>query len=45
MTRLVSEGEVKELYPGLFVQITDTLYDSKIGVVTEEGSPAPSLIA
>ncbi len=45
MSRLVLEGQVQELYPGLFVQITDTLYDSKVGVVTEEDSPAPSLIA
>jgi len=30
MARLVSDGEVQELYPGLFVQITDTLYDPRI---------------
>ncbi len=43
MARLVADGQVEELYPGMFVQVTDTLYDERTGVRTT-GDPPPNVL-
>ncbi|KAA3628873.1 MAG: CRISPR-associated endonuclease Cas3'' [Proteobacteria bacterium] len=38
--RLVNQGDIEELMPGLFVQVNSLLYDSVVGLQTEEISAA-----
>lgn len=37
--RLIETGEVREVWPGIYAQAVDTLYDSKLGVVIENDMP------
>ncbi|MDO8754048.1 MAG: hypothetical protein Q7J80_09170, partial [Anaerolineales bacterium] len=38
--QLVKQGDVREIWQGIYAQVGDTLYDRKLGVVTD-GKPSP----
>ncbi|EIC21115.1 CRISPR-associated helicase/endonuclease Cas3 [Thiorhodovibrio frisius] len=40
--RLLDQGDVEEQVPGLFVQISDWLYDADLGLITEGAAPRPA---
>jgi CRISPR-associated endonuclease/helicase Cas3 len=42
--KLIATGEVREVYPGIFAQAVDTLYDGEIGVVLEGDLPPEQLV-
>jgi CRISPR-associated endonuclease/helicase Cas3 len=40
--KLLSNGDVREIYPGMFAQISDVLYHPDLGVLVDETIPDPS---
>jgi CRISPR-associated endonuclease/helicase Cas3 len=43
--RLLAQGDIEELLPGLFVQVGDVLYDAVLGLrVADGGDPARPLM-
>jgi CRISPR-associated endonuclease/helicase Cas3 len=39
---LLDQGDIEEQVPGLFVQVSDWLYDSELGLVTDGAAPRPA---
>ena len=42
--KLLGNGDVHEIYPGLFAQTADVLYHPKLGVLVDEANPDPSAL-
>lgn len=40
--KLLSNGDVREIYPGMFAQTSDVLYHQDLGVLVNETNPDPS---
>ena len=43
--KLLVDGDVGEIYAGLFAQTADTLYHPQLGVLVDEANPDPSALA
>jgi CRISPR-associated endonuclease/helicase Cas3 len=39
--RLAATGALREILPGLFVQVADTLYDPVLGLLVDDPPPSP----
>ena len=42
--KLLLGGDVYEIYPGLFAQSADTLYDLQLGVLVDKANPDPGVL-
>jgi CRISPR-associated endonuclease/helicase Cas3 len=42
--KLLGNGDVHEIYPGLFAQTADVLYHPELGVLVDETNPDPSAL-
>ena len=40
--KLLANGDVFEIYPGMFAQTADVLYHSQLGVLVDDTNPDPS---
>ena len=42
--RLLGQGDIEEIIPGLFAQVSDLLYDPDLGLLTDGAAPDATLI-